>query len=128
MKIGCSHMEPLSALPYIIFFLRKIILYSGITLQRLGHGNRRGIYGTSKESRADEDEGRLADNLSSRQLTAGAQLRFTNSRRIGRIADDWNNDLHNEISAGTSSNGDMENLSTGYTKKTNETETSQSPS
>ncbi|KAG5872926.1 hypothetical protein JTB14_009336 [Gonioctena quinquepunctata] len=43
----------------------------------------------------DEYEGGLADNLSSRQLTAGAEIRFTNSRRVGGIADDLNSDLHN---------------------------------
>ncbi|KAG5877226.1 hypothetical protein JTB14_009567, partial [Gonioctena quinquepunctata] len=44
---------------------------------------------------ADEDEGGLADNLSSRHFTAGAELRFTNSRGVGGIADDLNSDLHN---------------------------------
>ncbi|KAG5865280.1 hypothetical protein JTB14_008176 [Gonioctena quinquepunctata] len=57
------------------------------------------------EDSADDDEGGLADNLSSLQLTAGAEIRFTNSRRVGGIADDLNSDLHDEISAGTSSNG-----------------------
>ncbi|KAG5886607.1 hypothetical protein JTB14_001031 [Gonioctena quinquepunctata] len=79
------------------------------------------------EDSAVEDEGGLADNLSSRQLTAGAEIRFTNSRRVGGIADDLNSDLHNEISAGTSSNGylmeeNIGNMSTSDTKKTNKTE------
>ncbi|KAG5874436.1 hypothetical protein JTB14_005008 [Gonioctena quinquepunctata] len=79
------------------------------------------------EDSADEDEGGLADNLSSRQLTAGTEIRFTNSRRLGGIADDSNSDLQNEISAGTSSNGylmeeNIGNMSTSNTEKTNKTE------
>ncbi|KAG5895313.1 hypothetical protein JTB14_029146 [Gonioctena quinquepunctata] len=70
------------------------------------------------EDSADKDEGGLADNLCSRQL----EIRFTNSRRVGGIADDLNSDLHNEISAGTSSNGylmeeNIGNMSTSNTKK-----------
>ncbi|KAG5879653.1 hypothetical protein JTB14_014979 [Gonioctena quinquepunctata] len=79
------------------------------------------------EDSADEDEGGLAGNLSSRQLTAGAEIRFTNSRRVGGIADDFNSDLQNEISARTSSNGyfmeeNIGNMSTSHTEKTNKTE------
>ncbi|KAG5886393.1 hypothetical protein JTB14_025568 [Gonioctena quinquepunctata] len=81
---------------------------------------------TDEDSAAEDEEG-LADNLSSRQLTDGVEIRFTNSRRVRGIADDLNSDSHNEISAGTSCNGylmeeNIGNMSTSNTKKTNKTE------
>lgn len=45
----------------------------------------------------DEDDGGLADNLSARQFTAGAEIRLTNSRRIGGIEEDLQTELHNGI-------------------------------
>ncbi|KAL1516154.1 hypothetical protein ABEB36_000073 [Hypothenemus hampei] len=42
----------------------------------------------SDKDSADEDNGGCADNLNSRQLSAAAEIRFANSRRIGGIADD----------------------------------------
>lgn len=59
------------------------------------------------EDSADEDDGGFADNLSSRQLTAGAEIRFTNSKRYGGFADDLGSDLHLQNMAGPSSNDDM---------------------
>lgn len=69
------------------------------------------------EDSADEDDRGLADNLSSRQLTALAKIRFANSRRIGGIA--LNTDLRGEIT----SNGDSkeENLGNPSTSNTSGT-------
>lgn len=119
--------------------LRIIIFYSGITLQEaldIAYASDSDTevaevfieppesHELTDEDSADEDEGGLADNLSSRQLTAGAEIRFTNSRRVGGIADDLNSDLHNEIAADTSSNDDLmeENMSTSNTEQTNKNE------
>ncbi|KAG5895667.1 hypothetical protein JTB14_026990 [Gonioctena quinquepunctata] len=93
-----------------------IIFYSGITLQEAldialasdSDTEDAEVFVESPESHvltdedsADEDEGGLADNLSPRQLTAGAEIRLTNLRRVGGITDDLNSALHNEILAGT---------------------------
>ncbi|KAK9716848.1 hypothetical protein QE152_g24480 [Popillia japonica] len=43
------------------------------------------------EDSADEDEGGLADNLSARQLRAGAEARFANSKRMGDMQSDLAN-------------------------------------
>lgn len=45
----------------------------------------------SDEDSADEDEGGLLDNLSGRQLRAGAEVVFSNGSRIGGTADDAEN-------------------------------------
>lgn len=43
--------------------------------------------GLSDEDSANEDEGGLIDNLSSRQLAANAEIVFTNDERVGYDVD-----------------------------------------
>lgn len=59
------------------------------------------------EDSADEDDGGLAGNLSARQLTAGAEIRLTNSRRIGGIEEDLQTELHHGIEANIDNNHDV---------------------